>query len=98
MKSGLEGRNNAVQTLQGLSWDSAVSMKSGLEGRNNLTGHIRNHGVRFVSMKSGLEGRNNRPRLAPAHRPPHVSMKSGLEDWNNVIVAAEHVAPQLSSQ
>ena len=34
MKSGLEGRNNIVET----EWVSAlehVSMKSGLEGRNN---------------------------------------------------------------
>ena len=59
MKSGLEGRNNAIE--HGINEvEILVSMKSGLEGRNNSraeavlvqTGHV-------VSMKSGLEGRNN---------------------------------------
>ena len=36
MKSGLEGRNNAVICHSSLQGPGPVSMKSGLEGRNNV--------------------------------------------------------------
>ena len=60
MKSGLEGRNNALLGPALPRGARYVSMKSGLEGRNNS-----GFGVMplvlgdLVSMKSGLEGRNN---------------------------------------
>ena len=37
MKSGLEGRNNILDSLSS-GQRQIVSMKSGLEGRNNLSG------------------------------------------------------------
>ena len=60
MKSGLDGRNNALNERLGKVYKDIVSMKSGLDGRNNPS-EVRIHEVSIhVSMKSGLDGRNNR--------------------------------------
>ena len=91
MKSGLEGRNNAVGGRVLCLVDGRVSMKSGLEGRNNQDL------ARVLACEGdwGLnEVRPGRPeQCIPLSVLPdtltNVSMKSGLEGRNNITFTAE---------
>ena len=83
MKSGLEGRNNAL-VPQALATALTVSMKSGLEGRNNTVVEI----FPSFSVLRLNEVRPRRPEQSLDYvvitiRKFRVSMKSGLEGRNN---------------
>ena len=86
MKSGLEGRNNSLESSLNMA-GNMVSMKSGLEGRNN--------GGNPPPPRQDTrlnEVRPRRPEQLSGSLPiytsgPYVSMKSGLEGRNNRAAA-----------
>ena len=85
MKSGLEGRNNPLQTAGPGNRGCYVSMKSGLEGRNNLLVRASGEAARLRRLN---EVRPRRPEQlyylgSAEHVRYYVSMKSGLEGRNN---------------
>ena len=85
MKSGLEGRNNAVGGRVLCLVDGRVSMKSGLEGRNNqdlarVLACEGDWGLNEVRPGRPEQYKDKNTRLTVLHL---VSMKSGLEGRNN---------------
>ena len=83
MKSGLEGRNNKMETLFIVEPLPRLNEVRPRRPEQWTLCH-RSSAKRFVSMKSGLEGRNNpRVRRCMTETRQVVSMKSGLEGRNN---------------